>query len=68
MPVTQQPVVHYPISLLDVGDSFFVPALFAGTHIHKMRKVAEEYGYQIDYVMGIDECTGLYGMRVIRTA
>jgi hypothetical protein len=68
MPITQLPVVHYPIGLLDVGDSFFIPTLHASAHIHKIRKLADEYEFQIDYRMGIDEGTGFYGMRVIRIA
>jgi len=67
MPITQPPAVHYPVGLLDVGDSFFIPTLHAGAHIGKIRKLAAEYEYTITYRMGIDEATGLYGMRVIRT-
>lgn len=67
MPVTNPAAIHYPISLLDVGDSFFVPALHAGGHIHKLRKMADTLGITIDYVMGVDLATGLYGIRVIRT-
>lgn len=66
MPITQQPVTHYPISLLDVGDSFFIPALSAQQHIHKMRKIAAELGFEIDYRTGVDVATGMYGIRVIR--
>lgn len=66
MPITQQPVTHYPVSLLDVGDSFFIPALSAQQHIHKMRKIAEELGVEIEYKTGIDIGTGMYGLRVIR--
>lgn len=66
MPITQQPVTHYPISLLDVGDSFFIPALSAQQHIRKMRKLAAELGFEIDYRTGVDIATGMYGIRVIR--
>jgi len=66
MPITQQPVTHYPVSLLDVGDSFFVPALSVNQHIHKIRKIAAEVGYEVEYRTGIDIVTGMYGIRVIR--
>jgi hypothetical protein len=68
MPIKHQPTVHYPISLLEVGDSFFVPCLSAGAHIHQLRKIAAELEFTIDYRMGIDTATGLYGIRVLRTA
>lgn len=66
MPITQQPVTHYPISLLDVGDSFFIPALSATPHARKLNKLAAELGIEIEYKTGIDIGTGMYGLRVIR--
>jgi len=68
MPIRHQTNVHYPISLLEVGDSFFVPCLSAGAHIHQLRKIAAELGFTIDYRMGIDVTTNMYGIRVLRTA
>jgi len=53
--------------LLDVGDSFFIPALTAQEHIGKLRRMAEALEIEIDYRMGIDTTTGLYGIRVFRT-
>lgn len=67
MPVINHAVVHYPISLLDIGDSFFVPALAVSTHLQKMKKLAASLDYTIEYRTGIDTTTGLYGIRVIRT-
>lgn len=68
MPITQQPLVHHPVSLLEVGDSYFVPALYAGQYIHRIKQTADMLGFTIDYRMGMDTATRLYGMRVIRTA
>ena len=59
--------VRYPVGLLDVGDSFFVPALFAGSHMHWIQKHAQELGVTVEYRTGVDNYTGLYGIRVIRT-
>ena len=67
MPVTTRLAVRYPIGLLDVGDSFFIPVLFAGGYMHQIRKQAEALGFEVDYRTGIDQVTGLYGLRVIRT-
>lgn len=67
MPVTQPASISYPIGLLDVGDSFFIPALTAQEHIGKLRRMAEALEIEIDYRMGIDTTTGLYGIRVFRT-
>lgn len=67
MPVTQQPSIHYPLGLLDVGDSFFLPAVAAQPQIRVIRKIAAELGITVEYRMGIDTESGLYGMRVLRT-
>lgn len=67
MPVTKPLAVRYPVGLLDVGDSFFVPVLFAGGHMKHIRNQAEVLGVEVEYRAGIDAATGLYGIRVIRT-
>jgi hypothetical protein len=67
MPVTKPLAVRYPVGLLDVGDSFFVPVLFAGGHMKQIRNQAEVLGVEVEYRAGIDAATGLYGIRVIRT-
>ena len=66
MPVTQQPNIHYPIGLLEVGDSFFLPAVAAQPQLRIIKKIAEELGITIEHRMGIDQSSGLYGMRIIR--
>ena len=68
MPITKQPIVHHPVSLLEVGDSYFVPALYAGQYIHNIRSTATLLGFKIDYRMGMDMATRMYGMRVVRIA
>jgi len=68
MPITHQPNIRYPVSLLEVGDSFFVPALHAGAPMHKVRAIADELGFTVEYRTGIDTATGIYGIRVYRTA
>jgi len=66
MPITQQAAIHYPISLLDVGDSFFVPALKIAGYVRHMDKMADKLGFTLQYRCGIDTATGLYGIRVTR--
>jgi len=66
MPITQQALIHYPISLLEVGDSFFVPALKVSGYIKHMDKMASKLGFKLHYRGGIDTATGLYGIRVTR--
>jgi len=66
MPVTQPATIHYPVSILDVGDSFFVPAIGSSEHIKQMRKIAASMGYTLEFRTGIDTATGLYGIRVFR--
>ena len=36
--------------------------------MNKIRRIAEDLGFEITYETGIDIATGLYGLRVIRTA
>lgn len=67
MPVKKHIAVRYPVGLLDVGDSFFIPVLYAGGHMHKIRKLADQLGVEVSYKTGIDQTTGLYGVRVFRT-
>jgi hypothetical protein len=67
MPISKKPLVHYPLGLLDVGDSFFIPALVASDHINTVQAKARQLGIKIDHRMGIDTATGLYGVRIVRT-
>ena len=66
MPVTEQPNIAYPIGLLDVGDSFFIPAIERGAQQRIVRKLAKELGIEVACYSGIDVTTGLYGIRVVR--
>jgi hypothetical protein len=66
MPVTHKPNVHYPLSLLDKGDSFFVPTVDPVATMRFVKKRAEALGIQVSSKSGIDTATGLYGVRVIR--
>lgn len=68
MPVTAQPNIHYPLGLLEIGDSFFLPVVSKQPQLRIIRKLAEELGITVEYRLGIDKASGLYGMRVIRTA
>lgn len=66
MPVTQQPHIHYPLGLLDVGDSFFLPCISDQPQWRRIQKLAETLEIKVSHRMGIDTATGLYGMRVTR--
>jgi hypothetical protein len=66
MPVTEQPNIRYPIGLLEVGDSFFLPCISDQPQWRRIQKMAEARGIKVSHRMGIDRATGLYGMRVVR--
>ena len=67
MPVTEEPNIHLPLGLLEVGDSFFLPALSRQPMSGRLHRLAREMGITISCQMGIDVASGLYGMRVVRT-
>ena len=66
MPITQHAVIHYPLGLLDVGDSFFIPAIGVHPELRKIKKLAQELGIEVDHKIGIDRATNIYGIRIIR--
>lgn len=68
MPITQQPNVHLPVGLLEVGDSFFIPTLTTSPYLKQAERMAEARGMTIQHRMGIDTESGLYGMRVLRVS
>lgn len=68
MPITRQASISYPIGLLEVGDSFFLPVITPYAQLHILKRLAEERNIKIRYETGIDPTSGLYGMRVTRTA
>lgn len=67
MPIIQPPNIHYPINLLDVGDSFFVPVVDADEQTRMFRRLAKELEIEVTCHAGIDRASGLYGLRVVRT-
>jgi len=67
MPVTHDLVEPSLITLLEVGDSFFVPTLKPQRYIRLMLAHAAELDIHIKCVAGIDKETDLYGVRVLRT-
>ena len=68
MPITKPPHIQYPVSSLDVGDSFFVPSIESSMHMPIIRALASEAGFEVAYKAGVDIDTGMYGIRVVRTA
>lgn len=68
MPITKRADIYYPLGVLDVGDSFFIPAVAVKGPMGQLRKMAEELKITISYRSGVDTATGLYGIRVVRTA
>lgn len=67
MPIIQPANIHYPINLLDVGDSFFVPAVDADDQTRVFKRLAKELEIEVACHVGIDKASGLYGLRVVRT-
>lgn len=68
MPITTPPLIHYPVSLLEIGDSFFVPAISSKEPMDHIREQAALLGFTIEYKAGVDIASGLYGIRVVRVA
>jgi hypothetical protein len=68
MPITRPANVHLPVGLLEIGDSFFIPALTGTAYAAKVHRLAAERDMKVECHMGIDRETGLYGMRVVRVA
>lgn len=66
MPVSKKPRVNYPLGVLDIGDSFFIPALNASDHILTVQAAARRLKIKVEHRMGIDTATGLYGVRIVR--
>ena len=66
MPTTRKAKVWYPISEMDMGDSFFVPALDVEVPRRQIHKLAVELSIKVSCISGIDTATGLFGLRVLR--
>lgn len=66
MPVTKKPRVRLPTSILEVGDSFFVPTLDYHDYDKAIRDQAKLSGTEVVFAVGIDKALGCYGIRVYR--
>jgi len=66
MPITKPPVIHAPVDILEVGDSFFLPVLSNWDARRLVLALADEQGYELELHYGIDTDTGMYGARVVR--
>jgi hypothetical protein len=68
VPITKQPNIKWPIGLLEVGDSFFVPAVDTRNSVRVVNQLAAERGMSVKFHAGIDTESGLWGLRIIRVS
>ena len=66
MAITKPPRMHFPVDLLDIGDSFFIPTVDHKLVTAPVRALARELGIEVRFVYGIDRATDMYGVRVTR--
>lgn len=68
MPTTHRPNIRYPVSQLDIGDSFFVPSINPASTQRQVERLAGALGMKVSYRTGIDTATNIYGVRIIRVS